>query len=309
MKCSRCGKEAELKDGFCPECYKEVVRKKYAKFNKKVKGDPNYVLNQLERNEKVIAKLKTSSLIYSAIIVIFAISVLLFPKTIIEFFVLHNNYYFPILVANILICFIGIYSTIYFASRELYLTNKRIIGKWGLFKLKFLNAPLDKIESIDTFKIRAIEIDIYGDSYVFDFISNPEEFKLATVNQVKNLIDSTNDEHVLMSFTHSLNDKLKEYQLRQEHPDMTYCRCCGEMISKESKFCVHCGQPLPENESQADWVLRLFCFLLPPLGFLAFLVNVGEHHKLANQCLLTSIFGLFIILTGYLSIASILSVI
>ena len=168
---------------------------------------------------------------------------------------------------------------------------------------------LSKIESIDTFKIKALEICIFGNSYIFDFISNAESFKIDTINQIKHIIDSTNDEKVLLEFTHSLNEKLEEYKLNEEHPNMTYCKCCGETISKESKYCVHCGQPLPENERDADWILKTLCFLIPPLGLLIYLLNIGEHPKLSNQCLIFSIFGFFIIITIYLSVASILSII
>ena len=309
MKCYKCGKEMDLKRGLCIDCYKDVLNKKYSKSRRKNKNDPNYIMNHLEKGEKLIAKMQTSNIIYICITILFAISVILFPKTILEFFWKKNNFYFPVLIANITICFIGVYSVIYFLSRDVYLTNKRIIGKWGLFNVKFLDAPLSKIESIDTFQFKAVEIDVNGRFYIFDFVSNPEKFRLATINQIKLIIDSTEDEHVLMSFTHSLNEKLEEYRLKEQHPNMTFCKCCGEMISKESSFCVHCGQPLPENEREADWILKIFCFLLPPLGLLIFLLNVGEHQKLSNQCLISSLIGLFVMFTIYLSVASVLSMI
>ena len=302
MKCNKCGKKEIYKNGLCKACYKKNIH------SRKIK-DPNYIIKHLDDNEKIITKIKTSDIMYAYIIFLFAISIILFPKTIVEFFWKHNNFYFPVLIVNIVIFFIGIYSALYFFSRNLYITSKRIIGKWGIFNVKILNAPLSKIESIDTFKIKALEICIYGNSYVFDFISNAESFKLDTINQIKHIINSANDEKVLLEFTHSLNEKLKEYKLNEEHPNMTYCKCCGETISKESKFCVHCGQPLPENEIDADWILKTICFLIPPLGLLIYLLNIGEHPKLSNQCLMFSVFGFFIMVTIYLSVASILSII
>lgn len=307
MKCAKCGKKEIYKNGLCKECYKKTSNKK--NINPKKITDPNYIIKHLDKDEKVITKMKTSDIMYACIIFLFAISIILFPKTIVEFFWKNNSFYFPVLIANIAICFIGIYSALYFFSRNLYITSKRIIGRWGIFNVKTLNAPLSKIESIDTFKIKALEICIFGNSYIFDFISNAESFKIDTINQIKHIIDSTNDEKVLLEFTHSLNEKLEEYKLNEEHPNMTYCKCCGEAISKESKYCVHCGQPLPENERDADWILKALCFLIPPLGLLIYLLNIGEHPKLSNQCLIFSIFGFFIIITIYLSVASILSII
>lgn len=306
MKCNKCGKKPVYKNGLCKECYKKASRKKSIK--QKDLDDPDYIIKHLDKDEKIIEKMQVSNIMYACIVFLFAISIVLFPKTLVEFFWLRNNFYFPILVATIAICFIGIYSAVYFFSRKIYLTSKRIIGKWGIFNVKIINAPLSKIESIDTFKIKAVEICIYGNSYVFDFIASPEKFKLDTIKQIKSIIDSTNDEKVLLSFSHSLNDKLEEYKLNEEYPNMTYCKCCGEMISKESKFCVHCGQPLHENEREADWILKILCFLIPPLGLLIYLLNIGEHPKLSNQSLMFSIFGLFVFITIYLSVASVLSV-
>lgn len=302
MKCNKCGKEADLRDGLCAECYKEVQIKKHKRRSKK---DPNYVLNKLDANEKVISKLEVSNFLYACIVVIFGIAIILFPKTILEFFLKKNYFYFPILIGNIAICFIGIYTSLYFWSRQVYLTNKRIIGKWGLFKVRTLDAGLNKIESIDTYKINAVEIIVYGESYVFDFVQNAEKFKNNTIDQIKKLIDSAENDKTLSSFSHSINSKLEEYLLNQEHPNMTYCKCCGEMISKESLYCVHCGQPIPENEKEADWILKIFCFILFPLGFLLFIINAGDHSKLANQCLAASLLGLFSALAIYLSVANI----
>ena len=72
---------------------------------------------------------------------------------------------------------------------------------------------------------------------------------------------------------------------------------------------VPLDKALPENEIDADWILKTICFLIPPLGLLIYLLNIGEHPKLSNQCLMFSVFGFFIMVTIYLSVASILSII
>ncbi len=306
MKCYKCGREADLKRGLCIECYRELLSKRNLKQKKKSLNGVNYILSNLDRDEKIIERLKTSNLAYGFIISLLAIAVILFPRTILEFFFNNNKMYFLILVTNILIFFFSIYVTLYFLNREVCLTNKRIIGKWGLFKLKTLDVRLNKIESIDIFQIKALEIDIPGKIYVFDFVSNAENFKFSTISQIKNLIDSTNDESVLMTFSHSLNEKFEEYKLEEKFPNMIYCKCCKKRISKESAFCVHCGQPVTENEREADLFLKFLCFLIPPFGIIIFLLNIGEHPKFAKQCLLSSILAIFTILVVYISIQSVL---
>ncbi len=304
MKCYKCGTNTDLKNGLCTDCYKEILVKKNLKHKKN--NINNYILSKLNRDEKIITKTTTSNIVYTFVVTLLAISIILFPRTIIEFFFNHNNLYFITLLGNILIFFLAIYISIYFMSRELYLTNKRIIGKWGLFSLKTINIPLNIIESIDTYKIKALEIDIPKKIYLFDYISNADDFKLATINQIKYLINSTDNENELISFSHSLNEKLEEYKLEEEYPNMIQCKCCKKMISKESFLCVHCGQPIVENEREADFFLKLICFILPPFGTIIFLLNIGEHPKFAKQCLISSILSIFIIVLTYLSIISVL---
>ena len=105
-----------------------------------------------------------------------------------------------------------------------------------------------------------------------------------------------------MSFSHSLNEKFQEYKLEEEFPNMTYCKCCKQMISRESTFCVHCGQPIAENEREADFFLKLVCFLIPPFGIIIFLLNIGEHPRFSKQCILASILSIFLLLVIYISV-------
>jgi hypothetical protein len=78
------------------------------------------------------------------------------------------------------------------------------------------------------------------------------------------------------------------------------------MISKDSISCIHCGQPISENERSAELFVKSICFILPPIGFILFLLNIGPYQKFAKQCLFSSIFALFLVLVIYLSIISIL---
>ena len=87
---------------------------------------------------------------------------------------------------------------------------------------------------------------------------------------------------------------------------MTYCKCCKEAISKDSITCVHCGHPVAENERTADLFMKVLCFILPPVGIILFLLNIGPYPKFAKQCLLSSVASMFIILVSYLSLLSVL---
>ena len=238
------------------------------------------------------------------IISLFGISTILFPKTLVEFFINNNKIYFLVLIFNIILFFLAIYLTLYFTSRDIYLTDKKIIGKWGLFKIKKINIPLNDVISIDTYT--GLEIDSKDKSYFFDFIGNSEKFKFSTIEQIQKLINSATNEKVLMTFSHSLKEKLNNYKLEEQNPNMILCKCCKKAISKDSISCVHCGQPVLENERNADIFIKILCFILPPIGIILFLLNIGPFPKFAKQCLLSSSLMLFIILIIYLSLLSIL---
>jgi hypothetical protein len=304
MKCYKCGKEAELKNGMCNDCYKELLNKKNKKHHKH-KPKINYITSNLQSDEKVLNTLKLSRLVYAYITILFAISIILFPKTIVEFFFKDNKIYFLGLVFNILLFFFGVYLTLYFSAREICLTNKRILGKWGIFKIKTINLPLNNIQTIDTYNFKGLEIVSSKKTYSFDLISNNEKFKVSTIEQIKKLIDSASDENVLMSFSHSLNEKLDKYKFEENNPNMTYCSCCNKLISKNSIFCINCGQPLTENERSADLFIKILCFILPPIGLILFLINIGAYPKFAKQCLLSALLMVFLILIIYLSVLSI----
>lgn len=304
MKCYKCGNEGPLKKGLCVDCYKEILYNKYTKRKKLPKT--SFILNHIERNEKILNKLESSKLIYFIIISILAISFILFPKTIFEFFANGKKHYFLLLIFNILLFFGGIYTIIYFSSRDIYLTDKKIIGKWGLFKTKKFSIPLNLVESIDTYSFKGFELNTSEHHYFFDFVENGEKFKYVTIAQIKKLIDYADDEKELMIFSHSMQEKIENYQLEKENPNMMYCSCCKGLISKDSIYCVHCGKPIPENERSADIFMMTLCFFIFPIGLVLFLLNIGPYPKFAKQCLLCSISSMFLILVCTLSILSIL---
>ncbi|MBR1539813.1 MAG: hypothetical protein IJ629_01290 [Clostridia bacterium] len=304
MKCYKCGKEAPLKSGLCNDCYQEVLQNKYRKRKKRLKD--NFVLNNIDHTEKILNKVKPSKLSYFLIFSVFAISMILFPKTIIEFFIRSQSSYFLVLIFNILFFFVGVYLVVYLMSRDIYLTNKRIIGKWGLFKIKKINIPLSSVQFIDIYSLGGLEIDTAKKNYFFDFVGNGRKFKFSTIEQIKILIDSADSEKTLLKFSHSLQQKLEEYQLEESNPNMICCSCCKELISRDSIYCVHCGKPVPENERTIDMFLGILCFLIPPVGLILFLLNIGPYPKFAKQCLLSSVFSMFLILIGILSLISLL---
>jgi hypothetical protein len=200
---------------------------------------------------------------------------------------------------NILLFFYALYLLLYFNSREIYLTNKRILAKWGIFKVKTIKLPLNAINSIEAPNYISIEISTKKDTYFFDLVSNSEDYRLKTIEQIQNIITSATDEKTLEQFSHSgIYDSLNS--------KFILCSCCGKTISKESLYCVYCGQPVPENERKADLFVKILSLICPPIGLFLFLINIAAYPKFAKQCLTSALITVILALAIYLSILSIL---
>ncbi len=88
----------------------------------------------------------------------------------------------------------AIIETIRFTRVELAVTNKRVIGKYGVFNTKSLDAPLNKIQNASCeqkffgkiFNFSTIKINTAAGEFAFDAIKAGEAFKgilLAQVDQ------------------------------------------------------------------------------------------------------------------------------
>ncbi|MDE5616358.1 MAG: PH domain-containing protein [Clostridia bacterium] len=133
----------------------------------------NYVEENLNRNEKIVEKAKLNSL---ALIPIW-ISGILFSWLL----------FIPTIKA--------IVATVRFKSTELAVTDKRVVGKIGVFKTKSLDAPLNKIQNASVartfwgrvFNYSTIKISTASESdgFYFGYIKNADAFKGMIMNQIE----------------------------------------------------------------------------------------------------------------------------
>jgi len=87
----------------------------------------------------------------------------------------------------------AIAATISFCHIELAITNKRVIGKIGVFKTKTLDAPLNKIQNTSTeskffgkiFNYGTVKINTAAGEYDFIGVKNVESFKGMIMNQIE----------------------------------------------------------------------------------------------------------------------------
>lgn len=87
----------------------------------------------------------------------------------------------------------AIFKTLAFSNTELTITDKRVLGKSGVFSRHSLDAPLNKIQNVaissgilgKIFNYGNIKIQTGGDALVFLCIKNPNEFKRFLMNQME----------------------------------------------------------------------------------------------------------------------------
>jgi len=87
----------------------------------------------------------------------------------------------------------AIAATIRFNKIELAITNKRIVGKVGVFNTQTLDAPLNKIQNTSTqsklfgkiFNYGTVQITTAAGQYSFPGVKNVEAFKGMVMNQIE----------------------------------------------------------------------------------------------------------------------------
>ena len=98
----------------------------------------------------------------------------------------------PFYFFNVLFGILAITETFRFLFTELAFTNKRVIGKTGVFSSRALDATLEKIDSVATssglfgkiFGYGKISIRTAADRFDFKYVKRPEEFKRALMAQI-----------------------------------------------------------------------------------------------------------------------------
>ena len=130
-----------------------------------------YVENSLNRNEKIIKKAELNTL---HIVVKWVIGILFCWL-----------FFIPTIEAII--------ATIKFMNIELAITDKRVVGKIGVFRTKTLDAPLNKVQNASVnqgfwgkiLDSASIKITTAAGSFSFDGVKNADAFKGMLMAQIE----------------------------------------------------------------------------------------------------------------------------
>ncbi len=87
---------------------------------------------------------------------------------------------------------IALKNIISYLKCEFAITNKRVIGKYGVFSTHVIDAPLDKIQGVTVsqglagkiFKTGTVVVKTAADSYGLANVKDPEGFKAAILAQI-----------------------------------------------------------------------------------------------------------------------------
>ncbi|MDE6764150.1 MAG: PH domain-containing protein [Oscillospiraceae bacterium] len=141
-----------------------------------------YLESNLGKEEKIISKGEVSflplipSAVFGAIILIFGISAGF------------GGFIAALIIDAIIILpkFLGIKNT------ELGLTNKKVMGKYGIINTKVMDSPLNKVNSVTVeqglggkiFGYGKVVISTSSGGYNFNYIKSADSFRSAVMNQI-----------------------------------------------------------------------------------------------------------------------------
>ena len=139
-----------------------------------------YTEQNLGKNEQVVQKgrINMIAILPNAIIAVLILGIFLMAGSILP----------GLIIAAIIV---GV-KYLKMISTELSLTNRKIIGKVGVISTKVMDSPLNKINNISVeqglggkiFGYGKIVITTAAGNYNFDFISQPDVFRSAVMNQI-----------------------------------------------------------------------------------------------------------------------------
>ncbi len=102
-------------------------------------------------------------------------------------------------IKGILLCWLllipvfkAIFATVGLCCTELAITNKRVVGKYGVIKTNAMDAPLNKIQNVAVnsgligkiFNYGTVTITLAAGKYVYLYIKSPDAFKGALSAQI-----------------------------------------------------------------------------------------------------------------------------
>ena len=62
------------------------------------------------------------------------------------------------------------------------------------------------------------------------------------------------------------------------------CPECGKEISDTALSCPSCGYNMKVVNYKIPISAKIFSFLVPPVGLIIYLLNIGKNEKLAKKC-------------------------
>lgn len=80
---------------------------------------------------------------------------------------------------------------------------------------------------------------------------------------------------------------------------MKYCANCGNSIDDKADYCIFCGfkqnpNPVKKQEEEPGFFLKIFCLLVPVLGFAMYFYYDDEKPKCAKTCLTLAVINIII---------------
>lgn len=170
IKCPECCKEISDKASACPNCGCPIEA-----------DESGFAWHEDRVEEKKIMSIENNNIFYIVGIIFAVCLVLMFIAEIIS----NVSMFLWVIFFAALICYLPLLFAV--LGRELYFTNKRIVGKIGIFFDKRVDVPLDMITGV------TVAQGVFGDTllintmsggYRFNYVNNATAFQSALLRQM-----------------------------------------------------------------------------------------------------------------------------
>ena len=170
IQCPECQNTVSDKAAACPKCGYPIASEVAENTVKKSTPENNYTQENDEVERTVYRAGKDSGGIAKVMIFLVIISII----------ILFINKWLAVMFMPLLVIIMTAVLLTYAGQKELYFTNKKVVGRNGFIAQKALNSPLDKINNLSVIQTplgKTIEITTSSDKHTFYYIANADEFR------------------------------------------------------------------------------------------------------------------------------------
>lgn len=176
-QCPECQNAVSDKAAVCPKCGYPIAREAAENTVKKPTPENNHTQENDDIEKTIYRAEKDSGGMVKALIFFVILSIV----------IIVINRWLAFMIIPFVVMIIIAMLIMYAGQKDLYFTNKKVVGRNGFIAQKALDSPLDKINNISVTQTpigKNIEITTSSDKHTFYYIANAHEFREKLLKQI-----------------------------------------------------------------------------------------------------------------------------